>query len=130
MKRQKHKYLDEIISPTEIVQNICLPDKRENEWEEQRAEYGFDERETWCMDVAFFQWLYERLRMYKEIGGEVVNLDFHKFDVNGNEMTQLQIIDRMLELLPWQIKKDTWDQPDYGDEICNLWRIVCPAMWW
>ena len=127
---QQHKYLEEIIERKDVVQNWMLPDEREPRWSQQIQEYGFDDRETWNLDTSFYQWLYERLRMYKDIGGEVVDLNYHKFDVDGKELTQLQIIDRLLELLPKQIKSDVWEETDYCAEICDLWKTVLPSMWW
>ena len=48
---------------------------------EERMKYGFDQRETWALSFTLATWLYEHLQVYKEIGGQVVDLDFHKFDI-------------------------------------------------
>jgi len=130
---EKHKYLEEIIPQDQIMQNLSPGDKREEQWDEERAEYGFDERETWSMDVTFIQWLYERLRMYKDIGGQIVDLEFHKFNVDGSEMTQLEIINRIIEVCEQELKDDDlWGENHYRNEqeICKLWGIVIPSMWW
>lgn len=39
------------------------------ELRKQRKEWGFDARETFSLDGTFYEWLYERLRVYKEVGG-------------------------------------------------------------
>ena len=68
--------------------------------------------------------------MYKEIGGEVVDLNFHKFMYNEKEYTQLQLIDMMLDRLKVYFVDEYDGQPDYVDEIAKIWAIVLPAMWW
>ncbi len=133
---QKHKYLTDLgLKDNEIMQNICEPDEdREPRWKEQREKYGFDDRETWGLDVSFCQWLYERLMMYKEIGGQTIDLNFHKFNIYGNNMTQLECIDMIIELLiPYLTHLDDIDNKHYFkdlEKICYIWGKILPAMWW
>lgn len=70
---------------------------RLNYFLKQREEYGFDDRETWSLDYTSAGWLYSHLLMYKEIGGEVVDLNFHKFLIPVlHDMTEEEIRDEML----------------------------------
>ena len=131
MTPQKHKYLEQIIPSHEIVQNWYPDDERQKYWEEQRTKYGFDDRETWAMGATFTQWLYERLRMYKDVGGQIVNLSYHSFDVDGVEMTQLEIIDKMLSNCEILLREeDLENEETIEQETARLWSIVLPAMWW
>lgn len=129
---QQHKYLEEIIKREDVVQNWLPEDKRKERWQKQRAEYGFDDRETWSLDTTFFQWLYERLRMFRDIGGETVDLNFHSFEVDGLKLTQLEIIDKMISNCEQIIKNDIPDDETarLEQETARLWSIVVPAMWW
>lgn len=82
--RQHHKYLNDLgIKST----NVCIfnsGDKdesgRQRLFRLQRKKYGFDERETWGMDYTMITWLYSHFKMFLEIGGKIVDLEFHKFD--------------------------------------------------
>ena len=127
----KRKYLDDIKVNGRWDQ---ITDKREKRWKKQRKKYGFDERETWGLDEAFYEWLYERLKMYKEIGGRVVNLDYHRFEYEGKEYTQAELIDEMLKRLEVSFSEEysDWkeDQYKYVHEIEKIWAVVLPAMWW
>lgn len=129
---QQHRYLEEIIEREKVVQNWFPGDEREERWQKQRDEYGFDDRETWSLDATFFQWLYERLRMFKDIGGKTVDLSYHTFDVDGSEMTQLEIIDWMISNCEQIIKSDDigGETAILEQETVRLWSIVLPAMWW
>ena len=82
----RHKYLNEIgIKSNECcVFNTTDADdvsRRLDRLMKQRKEYGFDERETWALNSTLAGWLYSHLRMYKDIGGKVVNLEYHKFEI-------------------------------------------------
>lgn len=83
-----HKYLDEI---GYSGSKICLYNTEEREdpkesdrqerWDKEREEYGFDNRETWALDFTAATWLHDHLKMYIELGGEIVNLSFHTFTI-------------------------------------------------
>lgn len=129
MNRQ---YLDDI-GVTERPDTWCADDPRQERWKEQREIYGFDDREVWSLDYAFYLWLYERLKMYKEIA--FVDLAFHKFEYEGEELTQSECIDRMIKGCEVYFKiEDDWNIPEEDqkmiDDVARIWAIVLPAMWW
>ena len=126
------KYLDDI-GYTNRHDTWNSDDPRQGKWARERDIYGFDERETWALDHAFACWLYERLKMYLEI--DAVNLDFHKFDIDGETLTQNEVIKRILSLLEESFKNSE-DASKY-DESCDniaeaarLWAIIINACWW
>ena len=127
----KRKYLDDLGVKKRWDQ---INDEREKRWKKQRETYGFDDRETWNLDSAFYEWLYERLMMYKEIGGKIVNLDSGKFEYGGKIYSQAELIDEMLKRLEFNFsdKYNDWeeDQYKYVHEIEKMWAVVLPAMWW
>ena len=144
----KHKYLDDIGVDYSQVWDKENSD-RDERFEEQQRTYGFDERETWNLDGTFYMRLYERLKMYVEIGGKIVDLNYHKFTFKGKEYTQLEMINMMLERLEYYFNEDAIDdkideyrkqgmnileadQKAYEPviEIGEIWAIVLPAMWW
>lgn len=126
------KYLDDI-GVTERPDTWCIDDPRQERWKEQREIYGFDDRETWSLDFAFYCWLYERLKMYLEVN--FVDLTFHKFEYEGEELTQEECINCMLKGCELYFKhEDSWNisEEDWkiiGD-VTKIWAIVWPAMWW
>ena len=100
----------------------------------QREEWGFDARETFALNWNFYQWLYERLIVYRDVGGEVVDLTFNKFEWKGEERTQLELINLLISELKWAISDEA---NIYKDEDCarvqeigELWAVILPAMWW
>lgn len=86
-----HKYLNDIgiKSDATCVFNTTEIEKDENgnetsrmqRFREEREEYGFDDRETWSLDWTMIGWMYSHLAMYLEIGGKMVDLKYHKFDI-------------------------------------------------
>lgn len=69
---------------------------RKELFKKQRKEYGFDERETWCLGYTSILWLYCHLKRFRDWGGaiEMNNIDetsgdnyiikIAKKDKNGN----------------------------------------------
>lgn len=133
----RHYYLEKLgLKLEDCMTNFCdNTDKRYDDWMKEREVYGFDSRETWCLENIFYQWMYEHLKMFKKRASKIVNLEYHKFNVNGEEMTQLQAINRMIELLEKIVSsKDSifegnnWDEE--RRELLAIWAEVLPAMWW
>lgn len=128
------KYLDDI---GEDYSWVWKPEgsERDELFEKEREIYGFDSRETWSLDYVFYMWLYERLKMYIEYAGEIVNLNFHKFVYKEKEYTQLELINMMIERLESYFKKEDLfvsSEEEYEPikEIGEIWALVLPAMWW
>ena len=149
------KYLTELGVKEEAVVNSLLFHDDENEsrkelFESQRAELGFDERETWDLRYTSACWLYQHIKLYKELGGQIVDLTFYKFkfqedDGSEVELTQVQAIDKILELLETFIKYENksgiWEDLDKENEeelnaqkcLCKAFKMygeIIPAMWW
>ena len=127
--KSHHKYIEEFIDIEETLYGCCKDTGRDIQWKEEREIYGFDERETWDMGYSFFCWLYERLMMFKEI--EFIDLNFHKFNINGKEMTQIECIDKMLDnckeiILDGSVNLKT----DLREEVLSIWKECINALWW
>jgi len=128
------KYLDDI---GEDYSWVWKPEgsERDELFEKEREIYGFDSRETWSLDYVFYMWLYERLKMFVEYAGEIVNLNFHKFIYKEKEYTQLELINMIIERLEFYFEKgDSFDlseeEYEFIKEIGEIWALVLPAMWW
>lgn len=125
------KYLDDLGIPlqnqhTNFSNN---KDRRWKRWKKERKVYGFDSRETWNLDKMLVEWIYTHFKMYKEL--TIVNLKFHKFDYNGEKITQEEAIDIILEACENCLISDN-DLLDESlpEEIYTLIGRVMPAMWW
>jgi hypothetical protein len=95
---QRNEFLESIgLEPHEYGVNFTLKECANPLWEEQRSKYGFDVRETWSMDTISVEWLYSHLKMYYEAARDIVDLSWHKYDINGETLTQEQVITLILE---------------------------------
>ena len=131
------KYLKELgIKIEDTPYGWCENDGRDDHripyWKKQQEEYGFDERETWGLDYTFYLWLYNRLKMYDEVN--CINTDTHKFEYKGEELTQQDCIDRMIEGCKIAITKDSFKHTDEElekvDDVAKIWAICINSMWW
>lgn len=135
---QKCKYLDDLgLKPEEYGTNfIDENDKRNDAWNEQRRQYGFDERETWNLNTTFIEWIYTRFMMYKEIC--IVDTSFHKIPYKDQEITQKEAIDKVLSLAKEILQNgdSVWNENidkmifENSREICEILKELLPYMWW
>lgn len=127
------KYIDDLniehSTPDEFGSN---PDWRDDIWKEQRETYGFDDRETWGLDYTFYLWLYERLMMFNE--KNIIDTSYHKYEYKGEQLTQQDCIDRMIEGCKIGIKSDlhtlTEDEFEKMRDVTKLWDLCIMDMWW
>lgn len=149
------KYLEELgVKEDAVVDSRLYSEEKDEErskrFEEQRKEYGFDERETWDLRYTSACWLYQHIKFYKELGGQIVDLSFYKFkfrddDGKKSELTQEQSIDKILELLEnfikYENKSGIWEDVDKENEeelktqkglqeAFRMYAEIIPAMWW
>lgn len=126
-----HKYIEEIMNIEESPYGWSKNTGRDEMWEDQRREYGFDERETWSLDTTFIYWLYERLRMFNEVN--CINTELHTFEINGKKLTQQECIDIMIDKCKDYIThQGVGDNYSYNlkNEILDIWKECIHAMWW
>ena len=102
-----------------------------NRFRKQRKTYGFDERDTWSLDSMMIEMLYERVRMYVDVASEVVNLDFHEFEIDGEVYSQIQAIKLLLEACEkYLLNDDLFPNDEDGKRVWEIWATLSPAMWW
>lgn len=127
------KYINDVGIP-DIMIDLKPDDKRFDQWKSEVEEYGFANYETWCMDYFFYGWLYERLKHFLKVA--CIDLTFHKFEFEGKEYTQKEMIDKMLhgcELAfeaEFRCKILTEEEKKAVEDVRWIWATVMPAMWW
>ena len=125
------KYLEDIMPKEKILGYHDEMEGRHTRWLKQEEIYGFNDIETWCLDVAFAQLIYERLMMYKEVGGSIVDLNYHTFKMDDKEYTELELIDMMLEHCKYVIQNDDLnEQLNHMDEVWKIMGVMHSALWW
>lgn len=107
-------------------------DPRNEKWAKEREEYGFDSRETWNLDRTFIEWIYTRVSMYKEHASKIVDLNFHKILYGDSEITQMEAIDKILELAAQALTENSNENLYFSNlkEICVIWTNLVYHMWW
>lgn len=136
---QRNKYLDDLGIPAHSY-GLNFSDKNDKHWDKWKKEkelYGFDSRETWCMDGIFMEWLYCHMLMYKKEAGRIIDLKYHKFRYKNKEYTQKQLINKIIKLSRYYLLH--YDDEDAetavaaikkGQKAARLWAVVLPVMNW
>ena len=136
----KHKYLHELFPDG----NLPFP-----YGEEDCAD--FDARDTFNMDGTLIAWLYERLRYFQDHVYDFIDMDQalymwdEKVFIDGEEVTQRQCIDRMIEdcktilLYNHGVNFDDWKEEEkYVKDVVDpakndLFMVLSKvywALWW
>lgn len=64
---------------------------------EKDFNYEPNVKETFSLDMTILAYLYEHLVMYKEVSSKIVDLNYHRFNINDEILTEEQCINRMLD---------------------------------
>ena len=126
----KHKYIREL-----------FPDRLPYPYGE-KGYPEFDERDTFDLECTIILWLYERLRYFQDVVTKQVVMDdpeWQTFDIDGEQLTQLQCIDRMVEDCKTILLYENWKDIDdvewpkinaAKDDLFKVFSKVYWQMWW
>ena len=98
--------------------------------------YGVDPRETYDLESTWRMWMYEHLKMYLKQASPKVDLTFHKIQWNGDEWALEDLIHMMMDRLEYALNPklgyNDYDEADfkYVHEAEDIWKTICPYMWW
>ena len=93
-------------------------------------------KECWNLDYELVKWLNEHLKVYKEEASKIVDLEFYKFHYKKKEYTQLQILNRLIEITDYLLDVDYFENSNVElinknkDEMYDLLKIVHWQLWW
>lgn len=121
----KHKYLREL-----------FPDRLPFPYNEEDYP-DFDDRDTFNMDASLLMWLYECLRFFQDEASKIIVMDdpaHRTFEIDGEQLTQLQCINRMVEDCKVALLSDDFSEYDKMDaamrDLFKALSEVYWAMWW
>lgn len=130
---QKNKYLEDLgLKKEDYGLNwLSKDDDRLKDFNDEKEMYGFCSAETWNMGRIFCEWLYSHCKMYLEKAEGIVDMEFHCIEIDGEEVTQLQCIQRIIELTGEAlIESDGLAITMQLREAILIWAEVFPLMWW
>jgi hypothetical protein len=99
----------------------------------QRRTRGWSDDETWNLDCEFIKWVNSRFKKYKEKASKIVDLESHRFEYEGKEYTQLELIDEIIKLSNEYIDAGLLSEDKLNsikDEIFDIFKLIFWTMWW
>ncbi|MBS7020380.1 MAG: hypothetical protein KH135_00705 [Firmicutes bacterium] len=98
----------------------------------QRRTRGWSDDETWNLDYAFIKWVNSRFKKYKEQASATVDLDYHRFEYKRKEYTQLELIDKVIELSDKYLNTSLLENKldPIKNEIFDIFKLIFWTMWW
>lgn len=101
--------------------------------------------ECWNLDFELIKWLNEHLKVYIQESIKAVDLEFHKFKYKNKEYTQLEIINRLIEITDMLLRDEPYNWGNYDrlittkeiktinarkNEMYDLLKLVHWQLWW
>ena len=106
----------------------------------QRRKCGYDYRITYNLDSWMIEQLYTWLNMYLEASYNTIDLEYHKFNIDGMQLTELEAIVYIIDSFEqWLICVDNIDTYASDKEIAAQKQVekafaalgnIWPALWW
>lgn len=148
MNEYKNCYFDKIGYKDSCTENLFHKmnnDKRSKMWAEQRTTCGgWDERCGWNLNTFMIEQIYTWLQIYFDNADGFVDLSYHKFNIDGKEITEREAILKTLSDLEfWLLNNDPDDWHDYDftkglvneaqnkiEEAFKIIGFILPSLWW
>lgn len=100
----------------------------------KKKEQKIIKEECWNLNTELLKWLNIHFKVYKEDASKIVNLRYHTFIYDKKEYTQLEIIDRIIELTDYLLLDDNYLPTtiiiNKQKQLFDLLELVFNAMWW
>ena len=94
-------------------------------------------QECWNLDYELIKWLNEHLKIYKEDASKIVDLEHKKYKYHKTELTQLQIINSLIEMTNYLSDENNYyvegninTMEYYKNEMYDLLKLVHWNLWW
>lgn len=98
----------------------------ELQWQSERIQYGFDNRETWDMKDTMITHLYPRLVMYYNCADNYIDLDYHEIEYDSCTHTLRELVIYMMDTFEKYFKDNTTDVK----KALGVLSVCIEYLWW
>ena len=131
---ETHYYLEKL----NLQERDYEKPKHSKKWLREKKKYGFDPRETKNMERHFYEWLYERVKLYKKLAFKKSNIENTSIIIGGMELTQSEWIDILIDNLEYLLSQNINELSDNemqryfekSNNAVDIWKRLMFYMWW
>ena len=93
-------------------------------------------QETYSLDYSLIEWLNEHLKIYLKETEGIIDLTFHKFTYKKQEYTQIEIVNRLIEITDYLLDDDNYfwgndkEKKRLVKEMYDLLKLIHFYLWW
>lgn len=97
------------------------------------AEKGYpklDKRDCFNVDTSLIAWLYEHLQAYYDDANDYIDLEEHKYSINGEELNEKECIFRMIKDCEFIL--NTWEYEKFEERDAaknDLFDVLKECIW-
>ena len=107
----------------------------------QRHTRGWSDDECWDMEHHLVKWINEHFKVYLKQAGDIVDLTYHRFEYGGREWTQLELMERVIDVTDILLDEDKYiaslgieDEEEImiqaKDELYGILKVIHFQLWW
>lgn len=107
----------------------------------QRHTRGWSDDECWNMEHSLVKWINEHFKVYLKQAGGIVDLTYHRFEYGGREWTQLELMERVVDVTEILLDEDKYiaslgieDEEEImiqaKDELYGILKVIHFQLWW
>ena len=124
-----------------MIESLEKKDGRHKVWAMERDFYGFDVTEIWNLDDTFLMMIYERLKLFLQQTSGLVDLSYHRIEVESEEKSLDEWIREILTLIRriWTFDSTLkYKDPNYTEEqsikdeekVYMILSRISRHLWW
>lgn len=132
----KNKFFDKIGYSSKESVSAFVFGMKTKDWAKQRKKWGnFDSRVSWNLNQFVVESMYTWLCIYLKYADGYIDLEYHKFEIDGAVLTQVECIKRMIKDLEYVLThtENTDCKNESKQKLKDCFNVFCecfPAMWW
>ena len=145
--KYKNKYFKIIGRKDSCTENLLYKmkkDKRADKWKKERKKCGgWDERSSWNLNTFMVEQIYTWLKIYMDHADGFIDLSFHKFEIDGKQLTERECILRVISDIEFWFSNNDADEKEFEiykelamqaqtkiEEAFKILGIIMSVLWW
>lgn len=97
-----------------------------------KRKYGFDRFNLWDLDQYMTHTLLEHLIQFRKDAPKVIDMEYHKIEVDGEKLTLKEVLDLIIDLLIEGIYDFEQGWPSEKGYLQKAWQLYVDTLfyWW
>lgn len=93
-------------------------------------------KECWSLDTPFLKWLLEHLKVFYKDASRFIDLEYYHYTFKEKDYSEGELIKKLIDLVDYTLNMELptiEDDKRYWEnieDICEMWKMLLPSLWW